>query len=111
MKKTKKPSRASRRAAPPCSALLCKSCKHMDWTRMYCLFLQHPIENGFAMHCHAMSCGGYMPNATVSGAAEPRTLDGPVGDREYCLICRREIMTESGHVCSSCANNSVRVDE
>ena len=45
-----------------CSALLCESCKHMDWTRMYCLFLQHPIENGFAMHCHAMFCGGYRPN-------------------------------------------------
>ena len=43
-------------------------------------------------------------NAAVSGAAEPRTLDEPVGDREYCLICRREMMTESGHVCSSCAN-------
>jgi len=45
-------------------------------------------------------------NATVSGAAEPRTLDGHVGDinRDYCLICRREIMTESGQVCSSCAN-------
>jgi len=46
-----------------------------------------------------------MRNAAVSGAAVRRTLDGPVGDRDYCLICRREIMTESGHVCTSCAND------
>jgi len=39
-------------------------------------------------------------NAAVSGAAEPRTLDG----RDYCLGCRRELMTESGHVCPSCAD-------
>jgi len=50
-------------------------------------------------------------NAAVSGAAEPRTLDGLVGDidRDYCLICRREILTESGHVCSSCANMAICV--
>jgi|GEM_PF-895496 len=48
-------------------------------------------------------------NGAVSGAADPHTLDGPVGDieRAYCMICRREIMTESGHVCPSCANAPV----
>ena len=25
-------------------------------------------------------------------------------ERSYCLICRREIMTESGHICPSCTN-------
>jgi len=39
--------------------------------------------------------------------AEPRTLDGPVGHREYCLGCRREVMTESGHLCPSCSGEKV----
>jgi len=39
-------------------------------------------------------------NAAISG-----TVKGHVGDieRSYCLGCRREIPTESGHVCPSCA--------
>jgi hypothetical protein len=44
----------------------------MDWNRMYCHFLRHPIGNGYAMRCHAMSCGGYMPNASVEGLATPK---------------------------------------
>ena len=53
-----------------CSALPCESCKHMDWTRMYCHFLRHPIANGYAMRCHAMSCGGYMPNEKLTGGKD-----------------------------------------
>ena len=44
-------------------------------------------------------------------SAECEQLDGHVGDREYSLICRREMMTESGHVCRECANVKVRVSE
>jgi len=43
-------------------------------------------------------------NAAISG-----TVKGPVGDieRSYCLGCRREIPTESGHLCPSCAKKEV----
>jgi len=44
-------------------------------------------------------------NAAVSGAAEPHTLDG----RDYCLGCRREIPTESGHLCTSCSAGTVNL--
>ena len=30
--------------------------------------------------------------------------DGNDIERSYCLICRRELMTEAGHICPSCAN-------
>jgi len=44
-------------------------------------------------------------------AVELRTLDGLALniERAYCLICRREIMTESGHVCPSCSDETVKL--
>ena len=37
--------------------LKCDVCKNMDWERLYCHALKHPIENGFAMKFHSQFCG------------------------------------------------------
>jgi len=46
-------------------------------------------------------------DATLTGGKNrQKETNELVGDtnRDYCLMCRREITTESGHVCTSCAN-------
>ena len=53
------------------SALPCESCKHMDWNLMCCHFLRHPIENGYAMRCHSVSCGGYTSNSAIDIKSPP----------------------------------------
>ena len=60
------------RPEPVCSAIPCDTCVKMDWKRMYCTHLQHPIEHGYAMKCHSKACGGYTPNNSSSlGATAP----------------------------------------
>jgi len=54
---------------------------------------------------------GWCDKFNKTGLDVPRTLDGHVGDieRAYCLICRREMMTEAGHICPSCSDETVKL--
>lgn len=76
------------RCAPaPCSATPCHRCAHLLREPMFCRFLQHYFENGYAMLSHARTCGGYTPLQPGESYC-PICLGGKVYDGRPCWNCK-----------------------
>ena len=73
---------------------------HSEWMILSIWALGHGVGAFVGMAVEAMR--GNVPSVKEGN-------DGNDIERDYCLICRRELMTESGHICPSCANKTISV--
>ena len=46
--------------------LKCETCPRMNYKRMWCDKLQHPLESGYAMLHHSKTCGGDRRNPALA---------------------------------------------
>ncbi len=60
--------------------LKCEMCERMELKRKgcWCGYLDHPLENGYAMECHSAHCDGFQERGR-----ERRNMNDEYYDRKY----------------------------